>query len=306
MAQPVIETRNISKNFGSLAAVKDVSLSVEKGEIYAFLGLNGAGKTTTIRMLLGMVKPTAGGANVLGEPILPGKTAPWDRVGYLVEVPHAYPELTVHENLEAVRRLRPGVPPRAVEQMIEQLTLSEYAHRRAGTLSLGNAQRLGLARAMLHQPSVLILDEPANGLDPAGIVEVRDMLRNLAKERGVTIFISSHILGEVTRLADRIGIIHKGELLQELSAIELQQRRRTWLRVRTRNNLAAEQVLVELGCRPTVGTNSIIVTEKSFIDQPDEIAAVLVQAGHPPVHLAVEQEDLEDYFLRLVGDELSS
>src|SRR5262249_23165165 len=178
------------------------------GEIYAFLGLNGAGKTTTIRMLLGMVRPSAGTAYLLGEPVHADARGPWAQLGYLVESPHAYPELSVRENLEVFRRLRGLRDPKAVERTIERLALTPYAERRAGTLSLGNAQRLGLAKALLHDPAILLLDEPANGLDPAGVVEIRELLRELAHDRGVTIFLSSHLLSELARIATRLGLIH--------------------------------------------------------------------------------------------------
>lgn len=207
---PVIETHNLVKRYGDVLAVNDLSLRVVPGEIYAFLGLNGAGKTTTIRILLGMVKPTCGEAFVLGKRITPGSEKPWAAVGYLVETATCYPELTVRENLEAVRRLRPGTESRDVKRIIDLLGLSACADRRAGTLSLGNGQRLGLAKALLHNPRLLILDEPANGLDPAGIVEIRELLLELVREEGITVFMSSHILGEVSRLAHRIGITFYG------------------------------------------------------------------------------------------------
>lgn len=147
-----IETIGITKHYGEVRAVEKLSLQVAEGEIYAFLGLNGAGKTTTIRMLLGMIKPTSGYANVLHTRVRPGNRTPWAEVGYLVETPHAYPELTVWENLEVARRLHPRTPESAIKRTIEQLGLAEYADRRAGMLSLGNAQRLGLAKALLHNP----------------------------------------------------------------------------------------------------------------------------------------------------------
>src|SRR4030067_1440950 len=171
-----IETEDLGKHYGNVKAVEHLSLRVAEGEIYAFLGLNGAGKTTTIRMLLGMIKPTTGSACVLQTRVRLGSREPWALVGYLVEIPYAYPELTVYENLEVARRLHPGTPPKAVGQIIERMGLAAYADRRTGTLSHGNAQRLGLAKAMLHNPRLLILDEPANGLDPAGIVAIRPPL----------------------------------------------------------------------------------------------------------------------------------
>jgi len=299
-----IQTYNLTKQYEDVIAVDDLSLRVDRGEIYAFLGLNGAGKTTTIRMLLGMVKPFAGQAYVLGQQIGAGGQMPWDAVGYLVETANAYPQLSVRENLEAVRRLRPGIERAAVERVIEQLDLVPYADRRAGTLSLGNAQRLGLAKALLHNPQLLILDEPANGLDPAGIVKIRNLLLRLATEQGVTIFMSSHILGEVSRLAQRIGIIHQGRLLQELDIEELQRNRRHRLLIRARDIQAAQGVLVNAGfAAEIVSAGLIAITDVRAIEKPDDIATRLVNAGHPPTKLDVEQEDLEHYFLRLVGME---
>ena len=299
-----IETNNLVKRYGDVTAVDGLSLRVAKGEIYAFLGLNGAGKTTTIRLLLGMVKPTSGEACVLGTRIRVGERKPWSSVGYLVETADAYPELTVRENLEALRRLRPGAAPQAVDRVIERLRLTEYADRRAGTLSHGNAQRLGLAKALLHNPALLILDEPANGLDPAGIVEIRNLLIELAREQGVTVFMSSHILGEVSRLAKRIGIIHQGRLLQELDVDELERNRRRRLLVRSRDCQAARAVLVGAGFSADITSDGTIeVKGNAAIERPDDIATRLVNAGHAPTMLDVEEEDLEHYFLRLVGAE---
>lgn len=296
-----IETNNLAKRYGDVTAVEQLSLCVARGEIYAFLGLNGAGKTTTIRLLLGMIKPTAGAAYVLGTKVCVGERKPWASVGYLVETPQAYQELSVRENLDVMRRLRPGTEPQAVVYTIERLGLAAYADRRAGTLSLGNLQRLGLAKALLHNPQLLILDEPANALDPAGIVEIRKLLLELTQEQGVTVFMSSHILGEVSRLAHRIGIIHKGRLLQELGVDELERNRRRWLRLRTRDCEAARVALTAAGYAADITQDgSIQVKNDEAIEHPDAIATLLVDAGHPPTLLKVEQEDLERYFLRLV------
>ncbi len=297
-----IETDHLVKRYGNVTAVDGVSLRVARGEIYAFLGLNGAGKTTTIRMLLGMVKPTAGEAYVLGTRIRVGERKPWDAVGYLVETADAYPELSVRENLEAMRRLRPGTGRQAVDRAIAQLGLTAYADRRAGTLSHGNAQRLGLAKALLHHPALLILDEPANGLDPAGIVEIRNLLTDLAHQQGVTVFMSSHILGEVSRLATRIGIIHHGRLIQELNVEEIERHRRRRLVVRARDAQAARAVLVSAGFSADTTSDGVVaVQDRAAMERPDDVAVRLVRAGHAPTMLAVEEEDLEHYFLRLVG-----
>jgi ABC-2 type transport system ATP-binding protein len=297
-----IETDQLGKRYGDVTAVKDLSLRVAEGEIYAFLGLNGAGKTTTIRMLLGMIKPTTGSAKVLQTRVRMGRREPWASVGYLVEIPYAYPELSVYENLEVARRMHPGTTHEAVGRIIERLELAAYADRRAGTLSQGNAQRLGLARALLHDPTVLILDEPANGLDPAGIVDIRSLLLELTREKGVTVFMASHILAEVSRLARRIGIIHQGRLLQEIDVDELERNRHRRLLLRARDVEAARRVLSAAG-QPSeaLRDGTIELRDASAIDRPDEVNRLLVVAGVSPMQLIVEEEDLEQYFLRLVG-----
>ena len=297
-----IETENLGKHYGDVKAVEHLSLRVAEGEIYAFLGLNGAGKTTTIRMLLGMIRPTTGHAHVLQTKVGLGRRDPWEAVGYLVEAPQSYPELTVCENLEVARRLHPGTPRAAVGQIIERMGLSTYADRRAGTLSQGNAQRLGLAKALIHKPRLLLLDEPANGLDPAGIVEIRELLLELTREQGVTVFMSSHILAEVARLARRIGIIHQGQLIQELSSEEMERNRKRRLLLRARDVQAAHRVLANAGHVAEIRADgTLVIEEAAAVERPDDINCLLVKAGTPPTRLMVEEEELERYFLRLVG-----
>ncbi|HEX6540317.1 MAG TPA: ABC transporter ATP-binding protein [Ktedonobacterales bacterium] len=306
-----ISAERLAKRYGAHCAVDDVSLRVGYGEIYAFLGLNGAGKTTTIRMLLGMIRPTSGAATLLGKRVHADAHELWAQVGYLVETPHAYPELTVRENLEVFRRLRGLRDPKAVERIIERLGLSTYADQRAGTLSLGNAQRLGLAKALLHGPALLLLDEPANGLDPSGVVEVRELLRELAHEQGVTIFLSSHLLGEVARIATRFGVIHQGRLLEELSAAEMERQRTRWLEVDARDRVGARSILTAAGlvvdsCAGLANerngmAGALRLSDAHAIAHPEEVARRLVGAGIDLTRLSVEEEDLESQFLRLVG-----
>jgi ABC-2 type transport system ATP-binding protein len=212
--------------------------------------------------------------------------------------------LTVKENLEVARRLHPGANPKAVSQIIQRLDLSDYADRRAGALSHGNAQRLGLAKALLHNPRLLILDEPASGLDPAGIVEIRELLLELTRERGITVFMSSHILAEVARLAGRIGILHKGQLLQELNIDELERNRKRRLLLQAREAESAHRALVSAGQPAEILEDGTIeLKNTAAIECPEEINQFLVNAGAPPFQLMVEEEDLEQYFLRLVGVE---
>jgi ABC-2 type transport system ATP-binding protein len=297
-----IETTNLSKSFGSVQAVNAINLRVKMGEIYGFLGLNGAGKTTTIRSLLGMIHPTAGTIQVMGQPVGPHGQGPWREVGHMVETPAVYPELSVKENLEITRRLQGISDKEITARTIEHLKLTPYLNRKAGTLSTGNRQRLGLARALLHQPKLLILDEPTSGLDPAGVVEIREFLASLAHEQGVTIFMSSHILTEVARLATRIGIIHKGCLIEELEAENLAELRSQQLEIKTRNLAAAQTLLTQAGFAVKANDNILTLNETRAIDAPDEVATLLVNAGLPPTRLAVTYENLEDHFLRLTGE----
>ncbi|WP_338870050.1 ABC transporter ATP-binding protein [Spirosoma sp. SC4-14] len=297
----IIETRGLTKQYGQFTAVDDVSIRVEAGEIYGFLGLNGAGKTTTIRMLLGMIRPTSGEIQIAGERIRRGQPGPWNKIGYLVEVPFAYPELTVQENIEICRRLRGLTDRVATNRIIEQLQLGAYQHVRAQNLSLGNAQRLGLAKALIHQPELLIVDEPTNGLDPAGIVDIRELLREMVRQRGTTVFISSHILGEVARLATRIGIIDKGVLLQELTVRQLEQLRKKRLCLQFREPADSAHFLNRQGYQAqfTEG-NMLAIEDERAVQWPESVVQSLVGAGHIPIRLGVEEEDLESYFLRII------
>lgn len=300
--QYAIETEHLAKSYGHVRAVADVDLQVPSGEIYGFVGLNGAGKTTTIRLLLGMIRPTSGSARVLGQQVGPQGAGPWAGVGHIAGSPSAYPQLTVRENLEVARRLHGVRDARATDRVVELFALAPYVDRKAGALSSGNLQRLGLARALLHTPELLILDEPANGLDPAGVVEIRELLRSLVQSHGVTVFMSSHILTEVDRLATRIGIIHKGSLVEELDARGLEELRTPRLQVRARNMELARLTLTHAGYAVNAADDMLVVSDRRAVEAPDEVAALLVGAGTPPVRLAVEQEDLESHFLRLTGE----
>jgi len=296
-----IDARGLCKSYGTVDAVVDVSLQVRRGEIYGFLGRNGAGKTTTIRMLLGLVRPTAGAISILGSPLSTDREAALSQVGYLVEAASAYPNLTVRENLDIQKRLT-GAPASAVDGVIGLLGLGEYRDRRAGRLSLGNKQRLSLARALVHSPQLLILDEPANGLDPAGIMEIRALLRGLVEERGVTVFMSSHLLDQVEHLADRVGIVHAGRLVEEVDTRSLRDGGRLGIEIDVDDVSRAERVLRdELGLTGVLrsGEVSLRVTDRSV--KPSAVARALVDAGVALERLLPVEEDLERHFLRLTG-----
>jgi ABC-2 type transport system ATP-binding protein len=297
----IIQTENLTRQFGSLTAVDSVNLQIKQGEIYGFLGLNGAGKTTAIRMLLGMIRPTSGSAFLFGTKVAPGNTGLWNKVGHLVEIPYAYPSLTVKENLEIFRRLRFIGEPGAIGEVAAMLHLEPYMNTKAKNLSLGNAQRLGLAKALIHKPGLLILDEPANGLDPYGILQTRELLSDLAANHGVTIFISSHILGEISRLATRIGIIHQGKMIRESETDQLQSHRQRAVHVNTLNNQKAMEILIKQQYQPRILPDGTIeMKEDKAIDHPENISQTLVSMGFPPTRIAVEEEDLEHFFFRII------
>jgi ABC-type multidrug transport system ATPase subunit len=298
-----ISARGLSKSYGPVKAVVSVDLDVRRGEIYGFLGRNGAGKTTTIRMLLGLVRPSAGEISILGSSLTGDRAGVLSRVGYFVESATAYPNLTVRENLHLQRRLM-RIPAVSVSRIIELLKLEEYADRLAGRLSLGNKQRLSLARALIHEPELLILDEPANGLDPAGIVEIRALLRRLADERGVTVFMSSHLLDEVEHLADRVGIVHAGSLVEEVDYRELRKNGRLAIEIEVDDVGRAERVLRdELGFVDFSRSGESALRVWDGTATPASIARALVGAGIALERLVPMEEDLELHFLRLTGAE---
>jgi ABC-2 type transport system ATP-binding protein len=302
MPEYAIITDKLSRHYGDLKAVDGISLHAHKGEIYAFLGLNGAGKTTTIRMLLGMIKPSSGTAEVLGQKVDAGSHELWKKVGCQVESAHAYPELTAFENLELHRRLRGIKDPGATLRAIDMMALGRYAHVAAGHLSFGNLQRLGMAKALLPEPELLILDEQAIGLDPEAVVEWRERLRRLVKKNGCTVFLSSHLLGEVDKLADRIGVVHHGKLVLEDSAASMRQRRQHSLLIRARPLSKVRKLLHEAGYKVRPAENGCLrLSAAKALSHAEEISRMLVKAGLPPSRMEKEEEDLERQFMRLVG-----
>jgi len=295
-----IQMDNVSKSFGDYQAVRNLSLEVHRGEIIGFLGLNGAGKTTTIKMLLSLLKPSAGSIYMLGSKVDSGNYKLWEKVGYLEEASY-YPELTVEENLHIARRMQRISDHAAVDRVIRKLDLEAHRNKKAKNLSLGNKQRLGLAKAMIHHPEILILDEPINGLDPASVVEIREMLLDLSRQDGVTIFLSSHLLEELSKLVDRVAIMHKGQLVQNMKMDELERSLHKKLVIGGRDMNAMRHVLAKHGYTfADTAEGQLELTENRALDHPERLAELLVREGHPPTHLGVVTENLESYFLRTI------
>lgn len=296
----VIQLDSLTKNFGAYRAVSDLSLEVNSGEIFGFLGLNGAGKSTTIKMMLSLLKPSSGSIYMLGNKVNSGTHKLWEQIGYLEEATY-YPGLTVIENLDIARRMQMISDRQSIARVIQKLGLEAHKNKKAKNLSLGNKQRLGLAKAMIHNPKILILDEPINGLDPAGVVEIREMLFDLSKNFGVTVFISSHQLEELSKLVDRIGIIHEGRLIQEIKMTHLEQSLQKHMILDGRNKSAMKHILREHGYNFEENTDGrLLLFDGSVTEKPERLAELLVRLGQPPTQLNIVTEDLEGYFLRII------
>jgi len=295
-----IQLDSLTKSFGDYRAVSDLSLEVNSGEIFGFLGLNGAGKSTTIKMMLSLLTPSSGSVYMLGNKVNSGSHKLWEQVGYLEDATY-YPGLTVIENLDIARRMQMISDRQSITRVIQKLGLEPHKNKKAKNLSLGNKQRLGLAKAMIHNPKILILDEPINGLDPAGVVEIRKMLLDLSKNFGVTVFISSHQLEELSKLVDRIGIVHEGRLIQEIKMAHLEQSLQKHMILDGRNKNAMKHILTEHGYNFEENTDGRLLLFDGYVtEKPERLAELLVHFGHPPTQLNIVTEDLEGYFLRII------
>ncbi|MCE1254265.1 MAG: ABC transporter ATP-binding protein [Anaerolineae bacterium] len=300
----IIKTNHLTKIYGKQKAVNEVNLRAYAGEIYGFLGRNGAGKTTAIRMLLGLIRPNYGDIEIFGEDLRRNQKGILRRIGSIVEFSGFYGNLTASENLEINARLI-GIPKtNAIQDALEIVGLQNEPNKRVDRYSLGMKQRLGIARAILHQPELLILDEPTNGLDPIGIKEIRHMIKSLAKERKISIFISSHILSEVEQLADRIGIIHEGRLLEEVNFDELRKRNRKYIEFQVSNDGKTARLLEqELNNIDYEVHKDGFIRVYSHLGQQAAINRLLVLNGVDVLRLQLSEDKLEDYFVKLIGEE---
>ncbi len=294
----VIETNHVSRRFGKVVAVDDIDLRVPAKSVYGFLGPNGAGKTTTIRMLLGLIRPDSGEVRVLTQSLTRNRLAVLQRVGALVEAPSLYPHLTGRENLEVTRRLI-GAWPEQIDRVLEIVKLEQDAQRLVRGYSLGMRQRLGIALALLNEPDLLILDEPTNGLDPAGIREMRDLIVRLPQEQNITAFLSSHLLSEVEQVATHIGIINQGRMLFQGTLDDLHARRREQVSLGVNRLSEASEVLTRAGWSPRLNGNRYLHIPIKRRDEPVKLNALLVGQGFEVDHLSVDQPSLEDIFLEL-------
>ena len=300
MSELTIETNGLTKRYGELTAVDSVTMSARRGQVYGFLGPNGAGKTTTLRMILGLIRPTAGSASVLGGPAGHPQTS--RRVGALIEGPGFYPYLSGRENLRVLARYR-NLPTATVEAALDEVGLGTRGRNRYRTYSLGMKQRLGVAAALLGDPDVIVLDEPTNGLDPAGMADMRELIVDLARD-GRTVLLSSHLLGEVQEICDRVGVIHGGRLLRESTVTQL--RGGSSLRVRATPADRAREVAIRLAGPGQVHPDG----DRLQVDLPagsaPRLARELVGAGLDVHEIRPVERSLESVFLELTGADAES
>ena len=297
----ILETKNLTKKYGQKEAAKDVNLHIKEGQIYGLIGRNGAGKTTIMRMISGLSRPTRGSYSLFGKTGLAMQMM-LKNVGVLIEHPGLYPRLSAYENLK-IKCIGTGINPKGyVEALLKTVGLENTDEKKgAGSYSLGMRQRLGIALALVGDPKMIILDEPINGLDPQGIVEVREMLARLRDERGITIMISSHILDELAKVADAYGVIHEGPLLDEFSAEELHQRCGQSLILRTDNFAGTMQLLETMNIHGAVHEpdGGIRITEG--MEQKKEVASAIVHAGIGLEEMYLRTMSLEEYYLGMTG-----
>lgn len=304
MGNYIIETRGLTKKYGNQTSVSNLNIHVKKGRIYGLLGRNGAGKTTTMRMLLGLTQPTSGEVQIFGKTLVNNEKTILPRIGSLIESPGFYQNLTATENLKIFADLRGLKKAGCIKEALNLVNLPYGDKKLFSQYSLGMKQRLAIALAIMHNPQVLILDEPINGLDPIGIAEVRSFIRELCDSYGKTIIISSHILSEISLLADDIGIIDLGVLLEEESLKELEEKNAKYIHFITSNAKKAAQVIESL-----FQTKNVKITDEYNLYLYDTVLPVakinrtLIESGIDIKELHLCEETLEDYFKKITGGE---
>ena len=300
MQSNIVETRGLTKRYrNGVLAVDGLDLRVRHGEVYGFLGPNGAGKTTTLRMLVGLIRPTSGSAVVAGAP--PGAPAGMARIGSLVEGPGFYPYLSGRDNLRFVARLC-GLPDRRADTVLDEVGLLSRANHKFATYSMGMKQRLGVAAALLKEPELLVLDEPSNGLDPEGMIEMREMIRRLGQGKR-TVLLSSHLLNEIEHICQRVGVIRAGRLIAEGTLDELKGSAGLTLRVQP--EAQARELLVRLLGAPAVARQDGAFNLSVEPSRAGEINTALVGAGMVVSELRPSEHSLEEIFLQLTQEQAS-
>lgn len=303
--QKIIEVENLTKKFKEITAVNDLSFHVDEGDVYGFLGQNGAGKSTTMRMMLTLIKPTSGSISIFNKNLFSHREEILKRTGAIIEKPDLYNFLTAYENMAFLAKLSGKEASRIlIMQFLKMVGLSERAGSKVKTFSQGMKQRLGIAVALIHDPALIILDEPTNGLDPQGIADTRELIKNLSHQHGKTVVISSHLLSEIELIANRILIIHKGKKIVEGTAAELLDPAKTIITINTTDNILAKEILMKSEWQPNLKNISaekiILQVDKATIPS---IINYLVN-NNVAILSAESRHSLEDYFLSLTNPDL--
>lgn len=299
----IIQTNHLTKTIGGKELVKDVGIHVKKGEIYGFLGPNGAGKTTVMKMITNLWKPTQGSIELFGETLTPKSYEVLTRMGSIIEFPIFYDKMTGRENLKLHCEYMGYYSPGCIENALDMLDLTAAADKSVKTYSLGMKERLGIARAILCKPELLILDEPTNGLDPVGMKQIRELLKTLCSEYGVTILISSHILSEIESIADTVGIIHHGKMVKEIGIEEIEEMNLNYIELSVKDSKRAAYVLTEkLGLKnfKIYENGNIRIYDNQVTTQ--EISRTLALNDIEMTAIGKQTESLEDYFLKLTAE----
>ncbi|MCM3216479.1 ATP-binding cassette domain-containing protein [Niallia taxi] len=300
MAETILKATNITKLYGKHKALDKVSIEIKRGMIYGLIGENGAGKSTFMRIIMGLITIKEGDMELFGETGMKGLQLARRKMGQSIETPALYPELTARDNLK-VQAANGGVSEREVEDLLRLMNLSHTGKKKAKNFSLGMRQRLAIASTLITNPEFLILDEPTNGLDPSGIVEMREIIQRLVTERGITVLLSSHLLDELSQIATHYGILHDGKLISEFSREELATKTRQYIELETTEVQKAVVILDELGIKDYAVING---TEISIYEQLEAVASInrsLVLADINVLRIGVTRQKLEDYFLQLTG-----
>ncbi|WP_395530774.1 ATP-binding cassette domain-containing protein [Enterococcus faecium] len=295
--ETVLKATDITKKYGAAKALDKVSIEIKRGMIYGLIGENGAGKSTFMRTIMGLISIDEGSIELFGTTDL---QAARRRMGQSIETPALYPELTARDNLR-IQAANGGVSDREIEDLLKMMRLENTGKKKAKNFSLGMRQRLAIANALITNPEFLILDEPTNGMDPAGMAEMREIIQRLVKERGITVLLSSHLLDELSQIATHYGILHEGHLIKELSKEELAQESRQFIKIDTSATEQAVTVLDSLGYRDYFVQSSRVIQLFEGIDQVAAINQALVEAKVPVDGIHLVGQKLEDYFLQLTG-----
>lgn len=307
MKEVILKTYNITKKYGNQVAINNVNMTIKKGEIYGFIGQNGAGKTTLIRLITGLIHKTGGEIELLGATGEAELNKSRTMIGSLIETPSFYTNMTARENLEVSRLVRNIPGKKCIDEVLELVGLKDVEKKKVKNFSLGMRQRLGIANAIMGNPKLLILDEPINGLDPMGIVEIRELLKKINKEKDMTILISSHILSELSELATTYGIISNGKLIEEITAEELAEKCRQYIDLKVDDTSRAVTLLErELGISDYEVLEDKKIKVFSNLENVGEVNSILSKSGVIVQSISIKGENLEEYFMNKIGGVLNA